>query len=71
MFICEQCGRQTSSGEKVNSKVVEVRDITYPGGYSGTEIVKEAKVCGKCLVSMPGFIYAPYIPMFETPVANV
>ncbi len=48
MFICEQCGRQTSSGEKANSKVVEVRNATYPGGYSGTEIVKEIKVCSEC-----------------------
>ncbi len=66
MFICEQCGRQTSSGEKANSKVVEVRGTTYPGGYSGTVIVKEIKVCTNCSIQV--FVYAPYIPMFKAPV---
>jgi len=48
MFKCEQCGRQSKSGEKQYTKIIQKRKRHYDNGSEGWEIVKEIKVCGEC-----------------------
>lgn len=48
MFLCEQCGRTTSAGEKQAKKTIKTRPRVYAGGGLGWEIVKEVNVCQKC-----------------------
>ncbi len=49
MFKCKACGKQSNSGEKQYSKIVETRKKYYEGGGFGWEIVKEIKVCESCM----------------------
>ena len=59
MFRCHKCNNTSEKGEKQNSIVLQTRPKTYEvkrkikrklvtKTYQGSEIVKEAKVCGKC-----------------------
>lgn len=63
MFVCQQCRRQTQPGEKAHMLVLETRVHVHPArsylvrgdprtrtdpGGSGTQIVRELRVCGAC-----------------------
>jgi hypothetical protein len=63
MFICQQCYRQTQPGEKAYSLVLETRVHVHPErtyrvrresqqrtdcGGTGTQIVRELRVCIDC-----------------------
>lgn len=56
MFKCELCGKITKAGEKQHKKVVQTRNKTYINidkkgnekKTTGTEIVKEIRICEKC-----------------------
>ncbi len=66
MYNCGQCGKTTRPGERANMKVIETRDVTYPTGHTGTEIVREIKVCDSCVSkqlwkNVPSFTVNPKI----------
>ncbi len=48
MFICEKCGQNSESGEKMTKIVVKIRQVKYENDSIGTEIVEEIGVCSKC-----------------------
>jgi hypothetical protein len=52
-FKCDYCSEPQSRGTKPNKVVVETRNVSYPmtkDGIrpTGTEIVKEVDLCGRC-----------------------
>jgi hypothetical protein len=58
MFICEECKNCSDSGDKMNKVPVSYRRVEYPPVTDGSrkvkypkglEIVKELKVCNKCV----------------------
>ncbi len=49
MFICAITGKSSKSGEGCHKLVVETRQVTYPNGSRGTEIVKEVNVSAEGL----------------------
>ncbi len=55
MFKCEVCGNTSKLGEKPTTKVIETRIKIYEYGRyrrkkttQGSEIVREARMCGVC-----------------------
>ena len=63
MFICQHCQRQTDHGEKAHMRVLETRIHQHPRreywlrgeskpradrGGTGTQIVREIRVCLAC-----------------------
>ncbi len=57
MFKCKKCNRLSAPGEKTNNVILETRPKTYSFKKGekdivigqGTEIVREIRVCGKCV----------------------
>lgn len=61
MYKCQQCGKQSKNGDKLNRKVIETRSKTYTNSIKidkkktiekvseGHETVKELSVCGDCV----------------------
>jgi len=48
MYKCEKCGKISQTKEKCNIVPVETRTKVYDNGTTGTETVKEQKLCGGC-----------------------
>jgi hypothetical protein len=49
MYRCDNCNTVSNSGEKCNIVPVQFRTKHYPEGTVGQEIVKEQKLCSKCV----------------------
>ena len=62
MYRCESCGELSQPGEAQNRAVVQTREHVHPPragtgrrkkddlGGTGTQIVRELRVCGVCTV---------------------
>jgi len=49
MYKCDKCGKISEPKEKCNVVPVQFRKKFYPkDGTTGTEIVKEQKLCNEC-----------------------
>ena len=48
MYKCDKCGKLSEPKERCNITPCEIRTKHYPNGTTGTEIVKERKLCIDC-----------------------
>ena len=48
MYNCDKCGKTSEPKEKCNVVPCKIRTKRYPEGTTGTEIVKERKLCNEC-----------------------
>ena len=52
MYKCNACGKNSEPKEKCNIVPIKFRTKHYPNGTIGKEIVKETKLCRKCVLAV-------------------